>query len=87
MSAENEMEAGIERRENAKLVPDAYGITGEAFEEVHEAMNEYAEHDPTLWLRLALKEDGTPTAYYEITVDGESVYCGNDVFNCPPVCP
>lgn len=86
MSDCDRMAEGIARRENAKAVPDSYGIKGEAFREVLDALNEYAPVEPTLWFRLAMKEDGTPTGFYEITVDGESVYCGNDVFECPPFC-
>ena len=84
----SEMEEAIERRENAKVIPDAYGIKEEPLEELREALAAYEElpDDAILWFRLAMNEDGTRTGYYEITVGEESVYCGNDVFPCPPFC-
>ncbi len=92
---QNEMEAGIERRENAKLVPDAYGVKEGALGELKTALaelSEYEDDDGNLpenvifWFRLAMNADGTRTGYYEITVGEVSVYCGNDVFACPPFC-
>ena len=82
----DEMWLGVERRENAKLVPDSYSVSGDALEGITDALQVWKEVDPTFHVRLALNEDGSPTAFFQIVVDGETVYCGNDAFPCPPFC-
>ncbi len=80
-----DLKSSKERRENAKLVPDAYIFPAKTALRVSDAVRKHADADKLeLVVHLGLKENGKPEAFAEVKADGDSVYYGNETGTCPP---